>query len=72
MSWYRLPSVVAETRARAQGRSLVPLPWQDDRIAPAQLNSDLLIILGLTALVMQIDGESRSTQPETVEPDFSG
>jgi hypothetical protein len=72
ISWYRLASVVAETQAREQGQSLLPLPWQDDQIAPGQLNQDLLIILGLAALVMQIDGEPRSTQNESVEPDSSG
>jgi hypothetical protein len=71
ISWYRLAGIMAKTQARAQGQSLVPLPWQDDQIAPAQLNSDLLIILGLTALVMQIDGEPRSGQIETVESDSS-
>jgi hypothetical protein len=71
ISWYRLAGVVAETRARAQGQSLLPTPWQDDQISPTQLNQDLLIILGLTALVMQIEQESRSTQTETVESDFS-
>jgi hypothetical protein len=60
ISWYHLAVVVAETRARAQGQSLLPLPWQEDQISPTQLNPDLLIILGLTALVMQIDGQPRS------------
>jgi hypothetical protein len=45
ISLYRLAGVVAETQAREQGQSLVPLPWQEDQISPTQLNPDLLIIL---------------------------
>lgn len=52
---YRLAGVIAETQAREQGRSLLPVPWQNQHIPPTQLGDDVLIVLGLTALVLQSD-----------------
>ncbi|MGG6267092.1 hypothetical protein ACQ4M3_13075 [Leptolyngbya sp. AN03gr2] len=52
---YRLAGILAETQAREKGSSLLPVPWQDPQIPPTQLSNDLLIVLGLTALVLKTD-----------------
>lgn len=62
---YRLAGVVAETQAREQGRSLLPIPWQNHHIAPTQLDDDLLIVLGLTAIVLQSNPEAT---PPAIDP----
>ncbi len=59
---YRLAGVMAETQAREQGRSLLPVPWQNQPIAPTYLSDEILIVMGLTVLVLQSD-------PEPPEPD---
>jgi len=51
--YYRLAGVLAETQAREQGTSLLPFPWQNLHVPPTQLNSEILIAVGLTALVLQ-------------------
>lgn len=56
---YRLAGLLGESAARAEGRSLLPYPWQQQEVAPAQLSKDLLIGLGLTLFVLGKDEPQR-------------
>lgn len=54
-AYYRIAGIIAETRARNSGTSLLPFPWQTEHPTTTEINPEVLIAIGLTSLAFQTD-----------------
>jgi len=50
---FKVAGVIAESQARERGSSLLPCAWQNPEIPASELSTDLLVAIGMTALVLQ-------------------
>jgi len=59
---YKIAGIIAETKARARGSSLLPCPWQDESIPPSQIDPEILIALGITSLALHTGNLNASSK----------